>query len=81
MQQRSVSVGDQVYAREDGEAFGAVRQIDAKALLVFVEGWGDAVIRAESVVAIHDGKVVVDPATLDGPLQEAIAHAHEAETE
>ncbi len=45
-QQVPVKIGDQLFQREDGAAFGAVVGIHAHELLVEVEGVGQAVIPA-----------------------------------
>jgi hypothetical protein len=77
----SVEIGDQLFDREDGNAFGAVLAVHRHELLVSIEGYGQAMIPATAVRAVHDGKVVVDPAGLSNDLQRTIAAAHDRETE
>ena len=81
MNQRvQVHPGDPVFAREDGPSFGAVRVVHAHELVVDIEGYGDVVIPAEAVAAVHPGKVVVNPVQLTTDLRRAIARAHDQET-
>jgi len=75
----AVSVGDQVYAEEGADPVGAVRKVHADELVVFIEGTGDLTVPAEAVAAVHDGKVVLDAASLSPELRRAIASAHQAE--
>lgn len=56
-QQVPVKIGDQLFQREDGAAFGAGVGIHAHELLVEVEGVGQAVIPAAAIKAVHDGKL------------------------
>jgi hypothetical protein len=79
MSQVEVEVGDQVYAAEGGDPVGAVRQVHSHGLVVFVEGTGDLAVPAGAVAAVHDGKVVLDPAALEPELRRAIDAAHRAE--
>lgn len=79
MAQVEVSVGDQVYAEEGADPFGAVRRVHPQELLVFVEGTGDLAVPASAVAAVHDGKVVLDLRALTPELRRAIAGAHRAE--
>lgn len=79
MLQVEVNVGDQVYAAEGADPFGAVRRVHAHELVVFVEGTGDLTVPAAAVSAVHDGKVVLDPAALGPDVRRAIAGAHQGE--
>jgi len=80
-QQVPVKIGDQLFQREDGEAFGAVVGVHAHELLVEIEGVGQAVLPAAAVRAVHDGKVVVDVSRLTADLRLSIQRAHDRETE
>lgn len=77
----SVAIGDQLFDREDGQAFGAVLAVHKHELLVTIEGFGQVMISGEAVRAVHDGKIVVDVTGLSPELQETIARAHDRETE
>jgi hypothetical protein len=79
MPSAAVEVGDQVFLHEDGEAFGAVRHIHSRDLVVYIEGAGDFTVPAVAVTAVHDGKIVLDERELEEPLRTAIATAHRNE--
>ncbi len=76
-----IQVGYQVYAREGGEEFGAVRGIgpDRKTIMIYVENAGDFTVPLEAVRGVHDQKVLIDAGRVDEKLRTAIAHAHDAE--
>jgi hypothetical protein len=75
----AITVGDQVFVADGGEAFGAVRQVaphGRPALVIYVENAGDFVVPLE---AVHAQKVIVNCRKLEPRLREAIGHAHDAE--
>jgi len=77
-----IEVGYQVFARDGGEEFGAVRQVipaGRPEIVVYVENTGDFVIPLKAVIAVHSQKVVVDLDQLDERVKLAIGHAHDAE--
>ncbi len=74
--------GNAVFVGEGQKSFGAVRSIATRpefALVIYIEGAGDFVVGAHAIKAVHDGKVVVDPAKMDKGIRDAIAHAHDRE--
>ena len=75
----AIEIGYQVFGSEGGEEFGAVRQVRPE-LIIYVENAGDFPVPFHSVKAVHDGKVILDLAEVDGSLRDAIKHAHERET-
>jgi hypothetical protein len=77
----AVQIGDQLFEREDGSAFGAVLAVHPHTLLVDIEGHGQVVLAAAVVKSVHDGKLLIDVKQLAPELQETIAHAHDRETE
>ncbi len=77
----AVKIGDQLFQREDGAAFGSVVGIHSHELLVEIEGVGQAVLPGTAIKAVHDGKVIVDVQLLPAPLRNSIQHAHDRETE
>jgi hypothetical protein len=79
MTKAAVSVGDQVYTKEGGEEFGAVRYVLPNELVIAIEGAGDFTIAAEVVRAVHDGKVIIDATAVSSEVQAAIAKAHSQE--
>ena len=80
-QQVSIKIGDQLFQREDGAAFGSVVGIHEHELLVEIEGVGQAVLPAAAITAVHDGKLIVDTSQLPAPLRTSIKHAHDRETQ
>lgn len=77
-----IEVGYQVFAKDGGEEFGAVRQVvpaGRPEIVVYVENTGDFVIPLAAVIAVHSQKVVVDLDQLDERVKLAIGHAHDAE--
>lgn len=77
--QQSVKIGDQVYAREGGTMFGAVRSVTVHGLTVYVENAGDFQVRSEAIRTVHDGKVILDVERLEAGLRDAIIRAHDKE--
>jgi hypothetical protein len=80
--QEEIAVGDQVFAADGGEVFGAVRQVAPHGrpeLVIYVENAGDFVVPLDAVEAVHAQKVIVNCSKLDSRLREAIGHAHDAE--
>ena len=78
----AIAVGDQVFAADGGEVFGAVRQVTPHGrpeLVIYVENAGDFVVSIESIEAVHAQKVIVNCRKLEPRLREAIGHAHDAE--
>lgn len=76
---KQVQIGDQVYATEGGEVFGAVRYVRPHELVVVIERHGDVVISAAAVTSVHDGKIIVDVHALSSEIQRAIRQAHAEE--
>ncbi|MFT3775329.1 MAG: hypothetical protein QM820_59025 [Minicystis sp.] len=77
-----IEVGYQVFTKDGGEEFGAVRQVipgGRPEIVVYVENTGDFVIPLAAVAAVHSQKVIVDVEHLDERIRVAIGHAHDAE--
>ena len=70
------TIGDHVFLEDGGEEIGAVRQIARTELVIYVEGAGDFTVSADSVRAVHYGKVVLDAAKLDPRVLLAAHAAH-----
>lgn len=75
----TVKIGDQVFSKEGGTMFGAVRGVSPHALEIYVEGAGDYRVPGEAVVSVHDGKVILELGKLEDSLRKAIASAHKKE--
>ena len=76
----AVEIGWEVFEADGETAFGAVREIHADHLVVFVERYKDVVIPAPAVTDVHYEKVVVDVAALDEEIREAIEGSHDGES-
>ena len=64
----------------DGEiAFGAVRKVSPKDLVIYVENHGDFNVPVSAVHDVHFGKVLLDSRKLESSLKDAIARAHRSE--
>jgi hypothetical protein len=77
-----IEIGFQVYTRDGGEEFGAVRDVapgGRPEIVVNVENAGDFLVGLDAVTAVHSGKVIVNVAKLGKALRHAIGHAHDAE--
>jgi hypothetical protein len=79
MQALRVSVGDHVFLDRSQEEVGAVRQVAKDHLVIYIENAGDFVVRGNHVKSAHDGKVILDPETVDPQLIDAASKAHENE--
>ncbi len=75
----TIHVEDEVFIAHGQVGVGAVREVTPKRLTVYFEGYGETEIGPEHIVSAHDGKVLVDPATLPADLQERLEHIHDAE--
>lgn len=77
----TIQVGFQAFISDDGEEFGAIRDIarDRCTLTVYVENSGDFVVPIEAVASVHAQKVIFDCGKLGTALRRAIGHAHDAE--
>jgi len=80
--QESISVGFQVFAKDGGDEFGAVRDVcpgGRSELLVNIENGGDHCIPLDAIVDVHSEKVIVDVARLPATTRRLIEHAHDSE--
>ena len=78
-----IEVGYQTFVADGSDEFGAVRDVvpDGRPeLVVYVENSGEFVVSLDAVTAVHDQKVILDPARLEPRLVEAIRKAHDAES-
>jgi hypothetical protein len=77
-----IETGFQVFADDESEEFGAVREVAPKGrpeIVVYVENSGDFVVPLDAVAAVHSEKVILDRSKLDPQMLIAIAHAHDQE--
>ena len=74
-----IKEGFDVFVHDGDKAFGAVRKVSPREIVVYVENAGDFEIPLSSVMEVEDEKVVLDCAKLEHRLRRAIGHAHEHE--
>ena len=80
--QESIRPGFQVFGKDGGEEFGAVRDVcpgGRLEILVNIENGGDHCIPLDAIVDVHSEKVIVDARRLPPDLRRVIEHAHDAE--
>ena len=78
----AIDIGNQVYADESTENFGAVRAVAPGArdeIVIYIENGGEFVVPLHAIRSAHDGKVILDSARLEKRLLDSIAHAHDRE--
>jgi hypothetical protein len=71
-----IEEGFDVFIHNGEKAFGAVRHVGHKDIVVYVENAGDFTIPLAAVKDVYSEKVVLDPGKIDARLREAIGHAH-----
>jgi hypothetical protein len=74
-----IEVGYQTFVSDGGEEFGAVRDVSADGLLVYVENAGEFRVPLDAVKTVHSQKVILECKKLDHRLRRAIGHAHDSE--
>jgi hypothetical protein len=77
-----IEVGYQVYLKDGGEEFGAVRDVAPNGqpvIVIYVENAGDFMVPLTAIKSVHSQKVILDGDRLDARLRVAIGHAHDAE--
>ena len=74
-----IEIGYQAFVSDGGEEFGAVRDVAADGLVVYVENAGEFRVPLDAVKAVHAQKVILDCSKLDQRLRRAIGHAHDSE--
>jgi len=78
-----IRIGDQVYCTGRTDTFGSVRDLPRGKpwIDVWIENHGDEAIEPDWIQSVHDGKVELDPDKLPMRIRDAIAHAHDRETD
>jgi hypothetical protein len=74
-----IEVGYQAFAKGAEEEFGAVRQVRAEDLVIYIEDAGDTVVPLSTVLEVIEGKVIVDTSKLEDGVRRAIENAHRDE--
>ncbi|MEO7054378.1 MAG: hypothetical protein ABI191_05345 [Rhizomicrobium sp.] len=71
--------GFDVFTHDGEHQFGAVRQVRAHEIVIYVENAGDFTVPMSAVRDAHSEKVILDSGKLDPKLKEAIRRAHSGE--
>ena len=79
MFEERIRQGFDVFLQDGGKSVGAVREVRARAIVIYIENGGDFVVPIDAVADVHADKVVLNAAKLDPSLKHAIGHAHAAE--
>jgi len=74
-----IELGYQAFAKGAEEEFGAVRQVRAEDLVIYIEDAGDTVVPLSAVTEVIEGKVIVDTSKLEDGVRRAIENAHRDE--
>ena len=75
----TIREGFDVFVHDGDKAFGAVREVSSRDLVIYVENAGDFRVPLSAVQGVHSEKVILTCAKLDLKLRRAIGHAHEGE--
>jgi hypothetical protein len=79
MTNEPIQEGFDVFVHDGEKAFGAVRRVSPREIVVYVENAGDFTVPLSAVKEVEAEKVVLDPTKLDPALKRAIGHAHTGE--
>ena len=79
MSSEAIREGFDVFVHDGDKAFGAVREVSPRGLLIYVENAGDFTVPLSAVDGVHSEKVILNCAKLELRLRRAIGHAHEGE--
>ncbi len=79
MLEEPIREGFDVFVHDGDKAFGAVRRVSPRDIVVYVESAGDFTVPRSAVKEVQAEKVVLDCAKLEHRLRRAIGHAHERE--
>jgi hypothetical protein len=74
-----IQPGFMVFLKEGSEGIGAVRKFENGELTIYVENRGEFMVSRSAIVAVHDGKVLLDVNKLDRSIVNAVGHAHDSE--
>jgi len=77
--QEKIEIGYPAFVSDGGAEFGAIREVLADSIVVYVENAGDFRVPLNAVKVVHSKKVIFDCDQLDDRLRQAIGHAHDAE--
>lgn len=79
MPSQKIHQGFDVFLHDGEHSFGAVRQVSATEIVVYVENAGDFTVPLSAVHDVHDEKVVLNSGRIGESLRSAIQRAHQGE--
>jgi hypothetical protein len=68
-----------VFLAEGQEGIGAVHEVGADDISIYVENFGEFLVPLSAVKSVHDQKVILDRGQVSEKLLRAVAHAHDSE--
>ncbi len=74
-----IQEGFDVFTHDGEHQFGAVRQVRAHEIVIYVENAGDFTVPMSAVKDAYSEKVILDSGKLDPKLKDAIRRAHSGE--
>jgi hypothetical protein len=74
-----IEEGFDVFVHDGEKAFGAVRQVRPREIVVYIENAGDFEVPLSAIRDVHSEKVILDCGKIDMRLKKAIGHAHTGE--
>jgi hypothetical protein len=79
MTAETIRRGFDVFLHDGQHAFGAVRDVLDKEIIVYIENAGDFSVPLTQVKDVHDEKVILNGDKISNALRTAINRAHQAE--
>ena len=76
---QTIHQGYDVFLHDGEHSFGAVRQVSATEIVIYVENAGDFTVPLSAVQDVHDEKVVLNRGRIGEALKAAIQRAHQGE--
>ena len=75
----NIEEGFMAFIADGADGIGAVREVNATSLVIYVENGGEFVVPRSAVKDVHSQKVILRPERLDKRLLAAIGHVHDSE--
>jgi hypothetical protein len=79
MPAEKIQEGFDVFLHDGDHAFGAVRHVFPREIVVYIENAGDFTVPMSAVRDVHAEKVILDSGKIDKALKLAVIHAHKGE--
>ena len=74
-----IEEGFMVFIVDGADGVGAVEQVSAKSITVYVENAGEFEVPRSAIKDVHSEKVILEPKLLDRSFLKAIGHQHDSE--